>query len=367
MLTINLNAIQSNWLQLKSLASSAQIAAVIKANAYGLGAVRVGQALYAVGCREFFVATLDEALSARKFLPAEVTIYVLGGIRNGEERDFIEARLVPVLCSVSGIKNWAKINADMGLAMPSAIKVNTGMTRFGLDVDEFKVFCCDKNLIKTVNPVLLMSHLACADEPDHPLNESQLENFQSCVSLMRNVKPEIRCSLANSSGVFLGEQWHFDLVRPGAALYGIAPNTDITNPMKAVVKLTLPITQVRRLSEPASIGYGADAVLPKGARIAVVAGGYADGINHSLGRSPEGILDGQLVQSIGRVSMDATIFDISGISLSDEQLLQSNIEVINDERTLDYLSRKNKLLGYEILTSLGNRYPREYLSGVSHG
>ncbi len=367
MLTIDLNAIQSNWLQLKSLAPSAQIAAVIKANAYGLGADQVGSALYTVGCREFFVATLDEALAARKFLPAEAVIYVLGGIRNGMERDFIDAKLIPVLCSVSGIKNWAKTNADMGLTMPSAIKVNTGMTRFGLDVDEFNVFCSDKNLVKTVNPVLLMSHLACADEPDHSLNESQRETFQSCVSLMRNIKPGIRFSLANSSGIFLGEQWHFDLVRPGAALYGIAPNTDIANPMKAVVNLALPIIQVRTLSESASIGYGADAVLPKGARIAVVAGGYADGINHSLGRSPKGVLDGQIVQSIGRVSMDVTIFDVSGISLSDEQLLQSNIEVINNELTLDYLSRKNKLLGYEVLTSLGDRYKREYLLGVCHG
>lgn len=365
MLTINLAAIQANWLQLKALAPSAQVAGVIKANAYGIGAAQVGNALYLAGCREFFVATLDEALAARKFLPSDAIIYVLGGARSGDENSFIEARLVPILCSLPAIKNWAKFNALRGMAAPSVIKINTGMTRFGLDIHELKAVCAEQNLLKTINPILVMSHLACADEPDHLLNTFQRDSFVECIHWIRSLLPNVRFSLANSSGIFLGKQWHFDLVRPGAALYGIAPQPDVVNPMKAVVALALPVLQVRRLTETASIGYGAEAVLPAGARIAVVAGGYADGVNRTLGRNPEGILCGLPVQAVGRVSMDVTIFDISNIQASDDQLLQSMVEVINDKLSLDYLSKKNKLLGYEVLTSLGSRYKREYLSGTS--
>lgn len=366
MLTINLKAIQDNWVYLNTLASSAQVAGVIKANAYGLGAVQVGNALYSAGCKEFFVATFEEGIAARSFLPTQAIIYVLGGIRHGMERNFVEARLIPVLCSVAAIKSWIKLNADLAIASPSAIKINTGMTRFGLDIDEFKVFCSDASMVKAAHPVLLMSHLACADEPDHLLNLSQRKTFVECTSWIRKIVPEIRFSLANSSGVFLGDSWHFDLVRPGAALYGIAPQVNKASPMKAVVRLALPVIQVRTLSEPASIGYGAEVNLPAGARIAVVAGGYADGINRTLGKRPEGLLCGYPVNSIGRVSMDVTIFDISNVPLPDEQLLLSTVEVINEDLSLDYLSRKNKSLGYEVLTSLGNRYQREYLFGANY-
>lgn len=366
MLTIDLAAIQLNWLQLSNLVSPAQAAGVIKANAYGLGANVIGNALYSVGCREFFVATLDEGLAARKSLPADAIIYVLGDIRDGSESCFIEFNLIPVLCSLSSIKKWAALNANKKNYAPSAIKINTGMTRFGLDVHEFKIFCSDADLVKASSPVLLMSHLACADEPDHPLNFSQLESFVVCTDWIRSLLPDLRFSLSNSSGVFLGSQWHFDLVRPGAALYGIAPNSNIVNPMRQVVNLSLPIVQVRTLVEEACVGYGAEVSLSKGAKIAVVAGGYADGLNRTLGRSPEGVLRGCSVHSLGRVSMDVTIFDISAIQLSDEELLQSSIEVVNDQLSLDYLSKKNKLLGYEALTSLGSRYKRKYLAGLHH-
>ena len=363
MLTINLAAIQNNWLKLKALASSAQVAGVIKANAYGLGAEQVGRALYDISCREFFVATLDEALAARKFLPDDAKIYVLGGVRAGNEYECAEANLIPVLSSIEAIERWAMMNSSLDMPARSVIKINTGMTRLGVDIQPFKTFCADDRLLKVCNPVLLMSHLACADDPSHPLNHAQFKNFLSCAAQMRSVLPGIRLSLANSSGIFLGNKWQFDLVRPGAALYGIAPQPNTVNPMNPVVTLKLPIIQIRTLTEEASIGYGADVRLPKGSRIAIAAGGYADGVNRTLGKNPEGFLCGHQVQSIGRISMDVTIFDISKIQLPDEYLQQASVEVINEKLSLDYLSRKNNALGYEVLTSLGSRYKREYIVG----
>lgn len=363
MLRINLTAIQDNWLKLAALAPEANVAGVIKANSYGLGAGQVGNSLYKVGCREFFVATLDEGKSARKFLPDNALIYVLGGARIGDEQAFVNARLIPVLCSVPAIVRWAEMNSASSSTFPSAIKINTGMTRLGLDIHEFNALCDNENLLRLCNPVLLMSHLACADEPQHPLNDLQLDAFAKCGERIRRLLPNLRLSLANSSGIFLGSKWHFDLVRPGAALYGIPPQASINNPLAAVVELSLPILQVRSLSEPSVIGYGAGTVLQEGSRLAVVAGGYADGLNRTVGSAPAGILHGQLIKAVGRISMDLTVFDISGIQLSDECLLQSSISVINDQLSLEYLSTNNKLLGYEVLTSLGGRYKREYIGG----
>lgn len=363
MLTIDLAAIQSNWLKLQTIGAGVTVAGVIKANAYGLGADLVGNALYAVGCREFFFASLDEALAARAFLPEAVIIYLLGGVHAGEEPLLIESNIRPVLCSFSAIERWAKANSALPFIAPSAIKINTGMTRFGLDIGEFELLSNNASLLRAINVVLLMSHLACADERDHPLNLLQQNTFSNCVKLIRPHVPTLRFSLANSSGIFLGDEWHFDLLRPGAALYGINPVPDNSNPMLSVLRLSLPIVQVRTLDAAVAIGYGSSVTLPEGARIAVVAGGYADGLHRTLGLQPEGYLNGQLVRSIGRMSMDSTIFDISSISLSNDQLLGQEIEVINPSLSLEYLHKKNGSLGYEILTSLGTRYKRKYLAG----
>ncbi len=364
MLTIDLAAIQSNWLKLQTVGAGASVAGVIKANAYGLGADKVGNALYAVGCREFFFASIHEALAARAFLSPDAIIYVLGGIRAGDERLLIESNLTPVLCSLSEIDSWAEANAALGCNASAAIKINTGMTRFGLDVREFESLCSNQNLLRAVNPALLMSHLACADEWTHPLNSQQQHSFANCAKLISSLLPKLRFSLANSSGIFLGGEWHFDLLRPGAALYGINPVPNNSNAMLPVLRLSLPIVHVRKLDASAAIGYGCSATLPEGARIAVVAGGYADGLHRTIGVQPEGYLNGKLVRSVGRMSMDSTMFDISLLEVPNEQLLGQEIEVINPSLSLEYLSKKNASLGYEILTSLGaGRYPRQYLVG----
>lgn len=363
MLTIDLAAIQSNWLKLQTIGAGASVAGVIKANAYGLGANPVGNALYAIGCREFFFASIDEALAARGFLPTGAIIYLLGGVHAGDELLLIESNIRPVLCSFSAIERWAKINSALSCIAPSAIKINTGMTRFGLDVAEFESLVRDVNLLCAINPVLFMSHLACADERGHPLNLIQRSIFSNCAKLIHPLVPNLRFSLANSSGIFLGDEWHFELLRPGAALYGINPTPGTSNPMLPVLNLSLPIMQVRTLDASSAIGYGSGVTLPEGTRIAVVAGGYADGLHRTLGMQPEGYLNGQLVKAVGRMSMDSTMFDISPISLPSDQLLGQEIEVINSSLSLEYLHKKNTSLGYEILTSLGTRYKRQYLAG----
>jgi alanine racemase len=365
-LTIDLAAIQSNWLKLQTIGVGANVAGVIKANAYALGANQVGNALYVVGCREFFFASINEALAARAFLPSDAVIYVLGGVATGDERILIESNLIPVLCSISSIDKWAKANIALGSNASSAIKINTGMTRFGLDVREFEALCNNEKLLRAINPVLLMSHLACADDRDHPLNLLQRRIFSNCARLLQPLFPKLRFSLANSSGIFLGDKWHFDLLRPGAALYGINPVPNNPNPMLPVVRLSLPVVQVRRLDAEAAIGYGSSVTLCEGARVAVVAGGYADGLHRTVGLQPEGYLNGQLVRSVGRMSMDSTMFDISALNLPSDQLLGQQVDVINSAFSLEYLSKKNTSLGYEILTSLGARYQREYLAGTCH-
>lgn len=363
LLTINLAAIQRNWLKLAKHAPATCIGGVIKANAYGLGASEVGNALFKVGCREFFLASLSEGLAARDYLPESAIIYIFGGAGAGEAPLFVKNRLIPVLYSLSSIHNWVQETSALTAKSPSVIKINTGMTRFGLDVNEFEFLCSDVKLLSAINPVLCMSHLACADEPHNLQNQRQHQKFVECIEKIKKIFPNLRFSLANSSGIFLGKDWHFDLVRSGAALYGINPMPGKLNPMESVVNLHLPILQVRQLIEDSAIGYGADKEARVGARLAVALGGYADGLHRTIGLQPEGQLRGAHVNALGRISMDTTIFDISEVDLSNEEILECSIEVLGDTFTLEYLTHKNKLLGYEVLTSLGQRYKRNYLPG----
>ncbi len=212
------------------------------------------------------------------------------------------------------------------------------------------------------NPVLFLSHLACADEAGHPLNRDQLDNFRVAAAKIKTFFPTIKTSLANSSGTFLGNQYHFDMVRIGAALYGINPQPAMPNLLKPVIDLKLPVLQIRATEQVVSVGYGATSQVPPATRLAVVAGGYADGIHRSLGLVPKGQVNGVDVHAIGRVSMDSCIFDITHVSGAPQ-----HIDVINDTMTLDYLMSANKALGYEVLTSLGRRYQRHYIfSGADH-
>lgn len=363
-LTIDLAAIQRNWCYVASLLKNtdvkpSQCAAVVKANAYGVGASEVASALYSAGCRYFYLATLEEAAQLRSLLPQDATLYVLGGIKEGAEPAFIELNLIPVLYSLVDIQRWLVFCAVSGSAFPCVIKIDTGMTRLGLSADELQQLLASIPSQPWLNPVLLLSHLACADEPDHPQNGVQLARFQAAIQEIKHFFPSIKASLANSSGTFLGVDYHFDMVRIGAALYGINPQPDQLNPLHAVISLKLPVLQVRTTEEAAWVGYGAEKSVQPATRLAVVAGGYADGIHRSLGMNPKGLVEGVLVSAVGRVSMDSMVFDISAVTSRPDY-----IDVINAELTLDVLMKDNKTLGYEVLTSLGRRYHRQYLPAI---
>lgn len=361
-LTIDLSAIQSNWLQIASMLGwDAECAAVVKADAYSVGAREVASALYAAGCRTFYLATLHEAREIRHELPHDAVLYVLGGARPGAEAAFVELNLIPVLFSLPMFNQWMDFCQAQSEAFPCALKIDTGMTRLGLTQGEFAHLLERASQLAFFNPVLFLSHLACADEPDHPLNQQQLDGFRAAVTKIKTFFPEIKTSLANSSGAFLGAQYHFDMVRIGAGLYGINPQPAMPNPLKPVIDLKLPVLQIRTTEQVVSVGYGATNEMPPASRLAVVAGGYADGVHRSLGLTPKGQVNGVDVQAVGRVSMDSCIFDITHIPDEPE-----HIDVINNKMTLDYLMEVNKTLGYEVLTSLGRRYQRRYVFGSHH-
>jgi len=358
-LTIDLAAIQANWRLVRGrLRSGASCAAVVKANAYGVGALEVARALYRADCRHFFVVTLEEGLQLRAHLPVDAMLYVLGGARAGTEAKFADADLIPVLYSPHAVSRWLGFCESLQRPLPCVIKIDSGMTRLGLGADEFEEFIHSCGEYRFLNPVVFMSHLACADDPSHPLNQSQLVYFTQSFQRIKAIYPAIKASLANSSGTFLGAAYHFDMVRIGAALYGINPQSCEPNPLRASIQLKLPIQQIRNIHTVAGVGYGAEATVEPGMRLAVVAGGYADGIHRTLGAVPKGQIDGIEVRAIGRLSMDSCVFDISAASVAMPQY----IEVINDQLTLDRLMESNNTLGYEVLTSLGRRYTRVYLS-----
>ncbi|WHI50805.1 alanine racemase [Microbulbifer sp. MLAF003] len=361
LLSINLQSIADNYLDLtEKLAGGARCGAVVKADAYGLGMTQVAPTLYRQGCRDFFVATQAEGERLRRELGDEVRIVILTGVRNGAELECAHAGLMPTLFTLEQLRNWVEICARAELVAPCAVKVDSGMTRLGLSEEEFELLLGDRQLLDSADIRILLSHLACADEPLHPQNSFQLRSFKEAGERLRSLCPEVQLSLANSSGIFLGEDYHFDIARPGSALYGINPVPGTPNPMRPTVALSLPIVQKRFVSREQSVGYGATQQAAAGSWLAVARGGYADGIIRAQGGRGRGWACGRHLPIIGRISMDSTTFDISALSDQDRESLQS-IDVLNKELTVDEVAEYAGTIGYEVLTSLGHRYFRRYI------
>jgi alanine racemase len=354
-LEIDLTGIATNWRLLARRVKPAQCAAVVKADAYGLGAPRVSAALAATGCRLFFVATLDEGIVLRGELPACCEIAVLNGPAPGSAEEFVSHSLIPVLNEPGQIATWAVASRRHG-CLPAVLHVDTGIARLGLTVPEFE------SLVRAgpsghdkIRWRALISHLACADQPRHPLNNLQRERFASARSQLSGVP----ASLAASSGIFLGPAFHFDFVRPGAALYGVNPQPGSPNPMRQIVRLKGRILQVREVDRGEPVGYGAAHVMDQPGRLATVAIGYADGWLRSLSHRGSGRLGGMRVPLIGRVSMDLVVFDVSAV---DPALAHpgASIELLDDDYGLDAAATDAGTIGYEILTALGRRCHRVY-------
>jgi alanine racemase len=355
-LTIDLGAIVENYRRLCVRVAPAETGAAVKADAYGLGAERVAPALAAAGCRTFFVAHLDEGIALRRVLP-ETSIAVLHGPPPGAEAELVQHRLSPVLNEPSQALRWAKLAGTIPARPPALLQLDTGMTRLGLGRPEVVALAADRSTLEALGLVSVMSHLACADEPEHLLNREQLARFEE----LRALLPPLKASLANSSGIFLGPAFHFDLVRPGVALYGVNPTPGRANPMRPVVRLTAPIIQLRRLEAPAAVGYGSTHEAASGRRIATVAVGYADGYLRALGNAGHASIDGVRVPVVGRVSMDLITVDVTDLPEARTAPGQG-VDLIGDGCDLDTLAAEAGTIGYEILTSLGGRYARRYLA-----
>ncbi|MDR3437202.1 alanine racemase [Telmatospirillum sp.] len=357
-LTIDLDAIIANWRFLDARVSpGARAAAVVKGDSYGLGAAAIAPALLAAGCNRFFVATLDEGLALRPLL-GQADIAVLSGPLPGCEEDFLEAGLLPVLNSRDQVDLWRDLAHNRGRSLPSVLHVDTGMSRLGLRYAEAESLAEDGDTMAAIAPVLVMSHLACADDVAHPMNRQQLVAFRAARALF----PGIPGSLSASSGIFLGPEWHADWCRPGAALYGLRPNDQGPNPMTPVVRLDARILQVRDIDAGECVGYGATHRADRRGKLATVGVGYADGLFRTLGNCGWGYLGEHRVPLVGRVSMDLVVFDVTGLPAG---LAKSGamINLIGQGNSLDDVGKAAGTIGYEILTALGNRYHRHYLGG----
>ncbi|AOS96808.1 Alanine racemase [Microbulbifer aggregans] len=365
LLQIDLEGIGRNYdLLQRKVGSVERCGAVVKADAYGLGVRRVAPVLWARGCRHFFVATLEEGAVLRQQLGDEAEIVVLTGIRPGTEWDCLQAGLVPTIFTTSQLRAWADTQEKSGRAARCALKVDTGMTRLGMGADEYDLLLRDPGLLAAAQVDLLMSHLACADEPGHPQNRLQLDAFRRAGDRLKRVLPSVRQSLANSSGVFLDKAYHFDLARPGCALYGVNPTPGTPNPMSAVVTLELPVIQIREVTRDCQVGYGATQTAVAGSWLAVARGGYADGVLRAQGGRGCGWAHGQRLPMVGRVSMDSATYDITGLS-SGQRASLDHIQLLNRYLTVDEVAEYAGTIGYEILTSLGRRYRRQYLESTA--
>jgi alanine racemase len=357
-LTVDLGALEANWRALSRRATPAECAAVIKADGYGCGLEPVAHRLARGGCKTFFVADLAEAARARN-AASDAAIYVLNGLMPGTAPSFAEIRARPVIGSLVELAEWDAFVASSGWQGGAALHVDTGMNRLGISANEAAALA-PRIRAENHGIMLLMSHLACAEMPEHPLNERQIKLFREIRMLYRGIPS----SLANSSGIFLGSAAYCDLVRPGAALYGVNPTPGRSNPMRPVVELKARILQVRTVPRGETVGYDAVWTARHATRIAVVAVGYADGLMRAAGSSDQApgadaIVAGKHCPLAGRISMDLLAIDIT--SLPDNAARRGDlVTLIGDEISVDDLANVSGTIGYEVLTSLSKRYHRFY-------
>ena len=363
-LTIDLRALVANWRELADLAKPGDCAAVVKADAYGLGLQPVSRALWQAGCRTFFVALPQEAFALRVHCP-EAVIYCLGGLTPGGAADFASHGIRPVLNTPGEVTEWAALDSDH----QAALHVDTGMTRLGLTMAEASELAGDTAQVAALRLALVMSHLACADEPAHPLNDQQIARFEQ----VRSLFPGVPGSLANSAGTLQGARFRHDLARPGIALYGgeaiSAPSSaDQQTTLRPVIKLQARIMQIRHAQAGEAVGYGARQTLQRDSRIAILGVGYADGYHRLAGSTDEVagasvVIDGSLAPLVGRISMDLMAVDITDPAFGHLQA-GDHVDLINETYTVNDVAKVAQTIGYEVLTGLGRRYTRAYVDDI---
>nr|WP_245307473.1 alanine racemase [Rhizobium altiplani] len=353
-LTIDLGALGRNYLALSHRAGPNGAAAVVKADAYGLGAERVAKTVYERGCRHFFVAQFMEAAKLRPALPQDASILVLNGLQPGNEDICAYENIVPVINSMEQWRNWSRTARELGRRLPAALQFDTGMSRLGFPPEERPQLAAEIARGTDIDILFLMSHLASADKAESIQNWEQLEELRAIAEEF----PGHKLSFANSGGLFLGNPYRVGLARPGVALYGGVPS-DYPSSIEAVVRLDVAVIQTRTVPAGTKVGYGGVHVTHKETRLATIAAGYADGLPRSLSDRGAVFFDGVRLPVVGRVSMDSITIDIS--ALPDGTIrLGSLVEVIGPNRTLEDVASEAGTISYEILTGLGHRYHRQY-------
>jgi alanine racemase len=357
-LTIDLDAIVANWRKLKSQGIPAECAAVVKADAYGCGITPVTHALWKAGCRTFFVATLAEARAVRDVARTAV-IYVLNGFFPNSGPAFGEIDCRPVIGDATEFAEWEAFRRNSGRQSAAAIHIDTGMNRLGFSAVEAEA------LLPRIHAgnhgiTLVMSHLANAELLGNPMNGRQVAAFRDIASRFSGVA----ASLSNSSGIFLGSQFHFDVLRPGAALYGVNPTPEADTPMLPVINLKARIAQIRQIERGATVGYGATWTARRPTRLAIVTAGYADGYLRAAGsidnrRGAEAVVAGKRCPVAGRISMDLLAIDITDVPAQTVRR-GGMVTLIGEGITIDHLAHHAGTIGYEVLTNLGKRFTRVY-------
>ena len=356
-LTIDLAALRHNYSAIARHIAPTRAAAVVKADAYGLGASRVAPAFYDAGCRDFFVAHLGEAIALKPFLQPDATLYVLNGLQPGTETACARDGILPVLNSLEQIENWGALAARQGRKLPALLQLDTGMSRLGLSASEFERLLENFALLDNIDIKFVISHLASGDEPENAANARQLANMTALLVRL----PKLPVAFANSGGSFLDKSYHFDLARPGVALYGVGPENEVV----PVLTLSARVIQVRDIDKGAAVGYGGTYVAEGPTRVATIAVGYADGWFRSLSNKGSAFFGDTRLPIIGRVSMDSITLDVSALPEGTLKL-GSLVELIGPHQRLEDVARDCDTIPYEILTALGNRYARVYVeSGAS--
>lgn len=349
-LTVRLGAIAENYKSFRRLAGSVATAGVVKADGYGLGAEFIAPALAAAGCDTFFVARLEEGIALRRALP-QIRVFVLDGAPSDAIPALIAHRLTPVLNSLSQIADFA---AGASSPREAAIHIDTGMNRLGLSPEELAVLAAEwRTRLKNIHPVLLMSHLACGDEAESGMNETQLTRFRAALAML----PPAPASLAASGGAYLGPAYHFDLIRPGVGLYGGAPQEG-GPALRTAAVISARVLQMRRIDRGQSVGYAATFHAKRPTMLATVGLGYAGGIPRSLSNKGMAHARGH-APYVGRVSMDMTILDVTELA---NVKIGDVVELLGDHVLLEDMASLAGTNAYEILTGL--KLPRHYVDAV---
>ncbi|MBB3957088.1 alanine racemase [Novosphingobium sediminicola] len=354
-LTIDWGALAANYRLLRHTVAPAQVGGVVKADGYGLGSALVADVLLAQGCRHLFVALLCEA---QPLMAKGVPVYVLNGLLPGQEAECEALGAIPVLNSLDQARRWADLARALGRPLPAILQIDTGMSRMGMEAAEIDAYLADPAMAQWLDLGFLISHLACADEPEHPANADQAARFRTIAERF----PGLPRALDNSGGCFL-ERGHFDLVRGGIALYGGAPKVG-PNPMRPVVALESAIAQLRKVPKGAGVGYGMSFHTARESTIATIPVGYADGWPRSLSNRGAAWIAGHRAPIIGRVSMDSFTLDVTDVP-GEHLYPGAPVELIGPHQTIDDVAADAGTISYEILTQLSRRHERQYIGAAA--